>query len=130
MNHAICLYEYDQAKKELGKAAKGISFLSKSMAMTLLNKARQRLSGKPPAEVFEAHFETTVCGIPCGIRVSYYVPEQMIRGCMSTQIDPPDPEEIEFMVLDRSGYVADWLANKMTMKDIDRIEDLIRRGAR
>ena len=130
MNHAICLYEYDQAKKELGKAAKGITFLSKSMAMTLLNKARQRLSGKPPAETFEAHFETTVCGIPCGVYVERYCPEEVIRGCMSQRIDPPDPEEIEFRILDRKGYVADWLANKMTMKDIDRIEDLIRRGVR
>lgn len=130
MNHAICLYEYDQAKKELGKAAKGISFLSKSMAMTLLNKARQRLSGKPPAETFEAHFETTVCGIPCGVYVERYCPEEVIRGCMSQRIDPPDPEEIEFRILDRKGYVAEWLEAKMSDKDFYKIRDMIRRGGR
>ena len=128
MNTQILESEVEVAKRNLANANRGIG-LSKSMAMTLLNKARERLSGRPPAEVFEAHFETTIQSIPCGIYVSYYSPEEVVRGPMSQRIDPPDPEEIEFVVLDGAGRRAEWLEVKITNSDVKRIEELIRRGA-
>jgi len=33
----------------------------------------------------------------------------------------PEPEEVEFKVLDRKGYLAPWLEKKLTTQDIARI---------
>lgn len=35
--------------------------------------------------------------------------------------DPEEPEDFEFEVLDRKGYPADWLADKMDEDDEARI---------
>lgn len=127
MNQEILQAEYDNARKVLSLANKGIG-VSKSVAMSLLWKARHRLAGKPPVESFNAHFETTVCGIPCGVYVWHYIAEEVIRGSLSQRIDPPEPEEIGFIVLDRNGRKADWLQKKMTSVDQEKIEEMIRRG--
>lgn len=69
-----------------------------------------------------ATFDSTIQGIPCGILVKSYT--QMRPGRYS---GPPElcyeeePAEMEFEVLDRRGYRADWLAKKLTDRDFDRI---------
>lgn len=67
-----------------------------------------------------ADFTTRIDGIPCGIKID------------SIYEDWDFPERrwpvVEFTVLDRKGYVADWLANKMTDSDIDRIYELALNG--
>lgn len=39
----------------------------------------------------------------------------------SASLEPNDPEEFEFNVLDRKGYPARWLEDKMTEDDEVRI---------
>lgn len=73
-------------------------------------------------------FETKISGIPCIIRVDYVVGAKPFRGS-AYQCDSSDDYygycDIAFTVLDRKGYVANWLRNKMTAKDVTRIEQEI-----
>lgn len=66
---------------------------------------------------------TRIQGIPCEVEVTYYVaPEPMrITGMGFGDAEPPVHEEVEFKVLDRKGYAAEWLENKMTAEDYERI---------
>ena len=74
-----------------------------------------------------ADFDTTVCGIPCGIILTHY---WYMKGNFSPRaVDPGEyygEEEIEFDVLDRKGYTANWLAQKMSEQDVIDIEEEIR----
>jgi len=74
-----------------------------------------------------ADFSTTVCGIPCGVVVDTYYYR---KGNYSSQaVDPSEyygEEEIEFTLLDRKGFVANWLYAKMADNDIEQIEEEIR----
>lgn len=79
----------------------------KSAAMKRLNQTRKdlrRALGKKPRRM-EAHLETTIAGIPCGVYVS-------------------DCGE-DVTILDRHGYQANWLADKATREDYDRIYAMI-----
>lgn len=77
-------------------------------------------------------FEATVAGIPCQIKVENYIPGQDAKCYGSELYDwcPPEPEEIEFTVLDRKGYVANWLQKKLTEDDeieiLTKYKELIR----
>ena len=66
--------------------------------------------------------ETTIAGIPCLIGVEEYT-----AGSYSYHADSDWDYygTCEWVVLDRKGYKADWLARKLTNKDNDRINDLI-----
>lgn len=68
-------------------------------------------------------FDTRIAGIPCGIHVEFYSPELPMRitGSGFGDADPPEPEEFDFIVTDRRGYQADWLADKMDDDDEARI---------
>lgn len=60
-------------------------------------------------------FHTRVQGIPCICRVlGYTKPDHYVS---SHQIDPPQPEEFEFEILDRHGRPAQWLERKITSDD-------------
>ena len=61
-------------------------------------------------------FESQIAGIPCQIEVT-----RVYKGYPQTRYQPEELPEIEFSVLDRKGYAADWLERKMTQDDIDRI---------
>ena len=69
-------------------------------------------------------FTTTVAGIPCRCRVTFYSPGAPMRthrlGIRRLPI-PTEPEEFEFDILDRSGYPAAWLERKLTDDDYDRL---------
>ena len=74
-----------------------------------------------------ADLETTIKGIPCGIVVDHYTAgrdwiQHTFPGAGPGDCEPPEPEEIEWRVLDRKGYPADWLADKLSTSDCQRIE--------
>jgi len=66
---------------------------------------------------------TRVAGIPCQAALTYYSPgvPMRITGSGFGDADPPEPDEIEFDILDRRGRPAPWLERKMTDSDHDRI---------
>lgn len=59
-----------------------------------------------------------IAGIPCIINVTYchHTPPQ--PNCTSSDIDFNGETDIEYEVLDRKGYKANWLVKKIT-DDID-----------
>jgi len=67
-----------------------------------------------------ATFSSRIAGIPCGILVTWYSPGTNYL-ITSASLEPNDPEEFEFEVLDRKGYPAQWLADKLTDDDEERI---------
>jgi len=68
-------------------------------------------------------FSTRISGIPCQIRVQHLTQPQPMRiyGMGIEDVDPPEPGEFEFEVLDRKGYKAAWLTNKLQEDDINRL---------
>lgn len=68
-------------------------------------------------------FTTRISGIPCQIRIQHLTQPQPMRvyGVGMEDADPPEPGEFEFEVLDRKGYKASWLADKLKGNDIDRL---------
>lgn len=68
-------------------------------------------------------FKTRIAGIPCQCKVLTRTDPQPLRiyGPNVGDADPPEPGEFEFEVLDRKGYPAAWLANKLRGDDIDRL---------
>jgi len=68
--------------------------------------------------IFDSHIQ----GIPCQIEITRYTPPER-KIVTRTTIDPPDPGELEWQVLDRKGYRAQWLENKMTRDDELRIDN-------
>lgn len=70
-----------------------------------------------------AEFEHRIAGIPCTIAVIYFHHQRPHGGSAHTcdsDVDWYGYTEMEFDVLDRKGYLANWLEKKMT--DDDRIE--------
>lgn len=71
--------------------------------------------------------ETEIAGIPCIAAVTHYDPGYAgrgLRGPVNSYMDisPPEPECVEFELLDRKGYTADWLNEKADEADFERIE--------
>ena len=68
-------------------------------------------------------FNTKVCGIPCMVVVTLYRKAIPIRiyGSGFGDCNPPEPEEFEFHLLDRKGYPAKWLEDKLTPADEQQI---------
>lgn len=66
--------------------------------------------------------QTTVCGIPCRARMTYYVPADPGRTYGPPEhCYPPEFEEVDFTILDRRGRPAPWLERKLSDADVDRI---------
>ena len=65
-------------------------------------------------------FDSRISGIPCQIRVLWYR-----KGNHSRQAETPEEYygDFEYEVLDRKGYIADWLRDKMTADDEGRFVD-------
>lgn len=119
----------------LGKAE---SNDSRRRWMIEVNKDRSRLyrycnklRGKPETRQIEPDFTTKVCGMPCGVVVTDYSPNvpMMIFGEGYGDVYPPEAESIEFYLVDRKGYRARWLENKMTDEDVNNVQAEIRRYA-
>lgn len=68
-------------------------------------------------------FDSTVCGIPCIVRVTHwdaYDPGRYNGPPESCY--PPEGGEGEWEILDRKGQPAPWLERKMTDDDHEKIE--------
>ena len=82
-----------------------------------------------------ADMETTVKGIPCGVVIENYSPAKPWRQYVFPGAGPgdcsiPEPMELEFYLLDRKGYRADWLLDRMTAKEVYNLEnEILERGA-
>ena len=67
-----------------------------------------------------AIFETRVAGIPCQIAVTDYDPYD--DGCTSGPADnwyPPEGGGGDYRILDRKGYLAEWLERKAEALKLD-----------
>lgn len=63
-------------------------------------------------------FATRIAGIPCQIQINQPVP----TGETHPSIHPDFRYRLlDFTVLDRNGYVANWLARKIDDSDIEHI---------
>lgn len=115
-------WHYALAKSELKVA--NVLKQGRSEAMTKLNKARaawqRALTERKPVEHYQyTDYETTIAGIRCGIVVlSLTEGRRNTWGHPDNQL-PDDPAEIEYAVVDRKGYEADWLRDKVDRAKLD-----------
>lgn len=63
-------------------------------------------------------FNISIAGIPAQIRVDRYFRQKPMGVTAPSDMDCYGYTEVEYMVLDRRGYAAPWLAKKVT-DDID-----------
>lgn len=75
-------------------------------------------------------FDTRVCGIPCQVKVDCYINVKPQGRYADSDWDCYGYTEIEFTLLDRKGYKAAWLQNKMSKSDIEKLEEEIIENAR
>lgn len=71
---------------------------------------------------------TSISGIPCSIHIDTFIVVKPWKGSPQTCPSADDfygYTDIEFTILDRNGYNAPWLSNKLTQSDQDRIESEI-----
>ena len=88
---------------------------------------RHATQGTKPQKRLCADFETTVAGIPCGVVITRYSGARPWRqhtftGAGPGDCDPPEYEEVEWLLVDSKGYPARWLEEKMNDDDATRIE--------
>lgn len=79
----------------------------KGRAMSLLNKHRNALRWAQRGgrvKTYTPQFETTVCGIPCGVVIEEW-----------------GPDYVNYFLVDRNGYRAEWLEKRMSRSDIDKL---------
>jgi len=80
------------------------------------------------------NIETTVSGIPCGVVLDNISSGHPARGPyygrhgMTSWGDPEDPPEVEWHLVDRRGYRAAWLEEKLTDDDLARIDAMFLDG--
>ena len=65
-------------------------------------------------------FESKIAGIPCKIKVLHHIPYRPSKVYGNGDADPPEYEDLEYMVLDRKEYPAPWLIRKLKPEDNDR----------
>lgn len=65
-------------------------------------------------------YDVRICGIPAIVEVISYS-----KGWGGSWYEPPEPEEVEYVVRDRKGYRADWLEAKMSSSDRSDLEDFL-----
>ena len=99
-------------------------------AMARYNTARAALrhaiNGTTPQKRLCADFETTVAGIPCGVVITGYSGARPWRqhtfsGAGPGDCDPPEYEEVEWLLVDSKGYPARWFEEKLNDNDVTRI---------
>ena len=65
---------------------------------------------------------TEIAGIPCKVEVTHFHRQPALGPSAESDWDCYGYVDIDFMVCDRRGRPAAWLASKMTDADVDRIE--------
>ena len=66
-------------------------------------------------------FESKIAGIPCKIKVIHYIPYRPSKVYGNGDADPPEYEDLEYMVLDRKEHPAPWLMKKLKPEDDSRL---------
>lgn len=69
--------------------------------------------------------QTTVSGIPCIARVTYFHKQEPLGPRADSDWDCYGYTECDFDILDRRGRPAPWLERKLTDADRERITDEI-----
>ena len=75
-----------------------------------------------------ADFTTTVMGgLPIGVVIDNYSGakpwrQHTFNGAGPGDCDPPEDQEIQYRILDRAGYYAEWIHDRMSAKDETDIE--------
>ena len=75
-----------------------------------------------------ADFTTTVMGgLPIGVVIDSFTGakpwrQHTFNGAGPGDCDPPEDQEIEYHILDRAGYYAEWIHSKMSAQDETDIE--------
>lgn len=69
-------------------------------------------------KTYQVEIETRICGIPCLVGVTYFHQDAGSWDC------PPDTE-VEYDILDRKGYRAEWLENKMDWKEEKKLYNTV-----
>ena len=98
-----------------------------------LRRRRREMLGEAP-ERHDAHFETTVQGIPCGVVVNFVTPAKPWRqhtfpGAGPGDCDPPEPPDSEWFLVNERGYEVPWLEEKMTSRERMEINSMVEKGA-
>ena len=76
-----------------------------------------------------ADFTTTVMGgLPIGVVIDNYTGakpwrQHTFKSAGPGDCDPPEDQEIQYRILDRAGYYAEWIHSKMSAQDETDIED-------
>lgn len=88
-------------------------------------RLKRAMTGARPLAKFDADFETTVAGIPCGVVITGYVArrdwkQHAFPGTGPGDCDPPEPPEVDWFIVDSKGYVANWLTDRAD-RERDRI---------
>lgn len=107
------------------------------MSYTNVNAMARQMCGMPPSyqqamRVVDTNrpkrarhtpdFYSHVSGIPCGILIGEVNVQKAQPWNDASDLDFYGCKEVEFTVLDNSGYEAPWLARKITAADTLRIE--------
>lgn len=74
---------------------------------------------------YKAELETYVSGIPCLIGVHNFLSVPGNPSTWDSDWDYYGYTEMDWEILDRKGYKADWLQRKLTKEDESRIEQEI-----
>ena len=75
-----------------------------------------------------ADFSTTVCGIPCGVVIVDYTfvpPFNNNPRLCDSDWDYYGYEEMDWYLVNRKGYKAEWLENKMSDSDTASVKEEI-----
>lgn len=90
---------------------------------------RHHIKGTTPPKRHIADFENTVAGIPCGVVVTHWgVDRPAVLRADPADSQPPEYESPEWFLVDRRGYAALWLMEKLVDDDYRRIDDMVLRG--
>lgn len=68
-------------------------------------------------------FDSHIAGIPCRIQIDDCFIQKPLGPNCDSDWDCYGFEEVYFTVLDRNGYLANWLRKKMTVADEARITE-------
>jgi len=122
--------ELNMARKEFHNARMYISdanagLVTKSFAFRNFNSAKKRLAdicsnarGIKPPKRQTADYDLVVCGIPCGAVITSYSPAYPAKlNALPEDCYPGEDAEVEFYIVDRRGYRAEWIMNKMSDRD-------------
>lgn len=67
--------------------------------------------------------KTTICGIPCQVEVNYFFHKPPDYKNDASDVDYYGYTDIDYTLYDRKGYKAEWLANKMSSEDEDKLRE-------